>query len=66
MGLLKWMAGIITPVHKDTPEPEAPKQTPSLEMFTVKQLREVAKSRGLTGYTALKKADLVALLQHAE
>jgi len=34
----------------------------SLEELRVVDLREIAKSRGLKGYTHLKKADLVTLI----
>tara|TARA_Y100000593_G_C4131464_1_gene247598 strand:+ start:386 stop:571 length:186 start_codon:yes stop_codon:yes gene_type:complete len=34
----------------------------SLEELRVVDLREIAKSRGLKGYTQLKKADLVTLI----
>ena len=36
------------------------------ESMTVTQLRELAKERGLTGYSSLNKADLIQLLQDNE
>jgi hypothetical protein len=38
------------------------KSETNLEELRVVDLREIAKSRGLKGYTHLKKADLVSLL----
>ena len=36
------------------------------ESMTVTQLRELAKERGLTGYSSLNKADLIQLLKDNE
>ena len=36
------------------------------ESMTVTQLRELAKERGLTGYSSLNKADLIKLLKDNE
>ena len=36
------------------------------ESMTVTQLRELAKERGLTGYSSLIKADLIQLLRDNE
>ena len=36
------------------------------ESMTVSQLRELAKERGLTGYSSLNKADLIQLLKDNE
>ena len=36
------------------------------ESMTVVQLRELAKERGLTGYSSLNKADLIQLLKDNE
>ena len=36
------------------------------ESMTVAQLRELARERGLTGYSSLNKADLIQLLKDNE
>ena len=36
------------------------------ESMTVAQLRELARERGLTGYSSLNKADLIRLLKDNE
>lgn len=36
------------------------------ESMTTVQLRELAKERGLTGYSSLNKADLIQLLKDNE
>ena len=36
------------------------------ESMTAVQLRELAKERGLTGYSSLNKADLIQLLKDNE
>ena len=36
------------------------------ESMTVAQLRELARERGLTGYSSLNKADLIQLLKENE
>lgn len=50
---------------KEAAKVEAPKkESPSadLESKTVAELREMAKEKGLTGYSSLKKAELIAAL----
>ena len=44
----------------ETPEPET--TLVSLESLTVPQLKEKAKEAGVTGYSKMKKADLIAAL----
>ena len=39
-------------------------ETEDLNEYTVTQLKNMAKERGLTGYSSLKKADLINLLKN--
>ena len=39
-------------------------ETEDLNEYTVTQLKNMAKERGLTGYSSLKKADLIDLLNN--
>ena len=56
---------------KETPKAEAPKAAPAakaeeatqdLSKMTVAQLKEMAKAKGITGISSMKKADLIAAL----
>ncbi|WP_242117317.1 50S ribosomal protein L21 [Aestuariivivens sediminicola] len=50
---------------KAAPKAEAPKKeetTQDLSKLTVAELREMAKAKGLTGYSSMKKAELIAAL----
>ena len=42
--------------------PEAIKDTTTLNSLTAKELRDIAKKRGVTGYSKKKKDELVELL----
>ncbi len=53
------------PAPKKTPTAtpaERPKQQESFDTLTVKDLREMAKQQGVSGYSTMKKADLIAAL----
>ena len=43
---------------------ETETKTEDLSNYTVVQLKNIAKERGLTGYSSLKKADLINLLNN--
>ena len=56
---------------KETPKAETPKAAPAakaeeatqdLSKMTVAQLKEMAKAKGITGISSMKKADLIAAL----
>jgi len=52
-------------VSEPEPEPEAEPEPeePNLSDFTVDQLKAMASERGLSGYSKLKKAELITLLE---
>ena len=50
----------------EPPPAPAPLQAPNLDVLTVVQLKTVAKEAGLKGYSTLKKADLIRLIQNNE
>jgi uncharacterized tellurite resistance protein B-like protein len=43
---------------------ETKTETEDLSNYTVAELKNMAKERGLTGYSSLKKADLINLLNN--
>ena len=52
--------------RRNDPSPEvlAPEEkSAALEGMTVKELRNMAKTLGMTGYSSLKKADLIAQIE---
>lgn len=55
------------PVEEDVPVEEEPKEEEKPEVdlasLTVVELKELAKDKGLTGYSSLKKAELIDLLK---
>lgn len=52
------------PVKQEEPVPAAPaKEALDLNTLTVKDLQQMAKEKGLTGYSKLKKADLIDALK---
>ena len=48
---------------KAAPKKEAPKTQEDLSGKTVAELKELAKAKGITGISSMKKADLIAALQ---
>ena len=48
---------------KAAPKKEAPKAQEDLSGKTVAELKELAKAKGITGISSMKKADLIAALQ---
>ena len=51
------------PVVEEAKEKEIPSIKEDLSKHTVAELRAMARERGLSGYSALKKADLIALIE---
>ncbi len=45
------------------PEPESEPEEPNLSDFTVDQLKAMANERGLSGYSKLKKSEIITLLE---
>ena len=50
-------------VKKAAPKKEAPKVQEDLSGKTVAELKELAKAKGVTGISSMKKADLISALQ---
>ena len=48
---------------KAAPKKEAPKAQEDLSRKTVAELKDLAKAKGITGISSMKKADLIAALQ---
>lgn len=46
----------------EAPEANAPAASADLKSMTVTELKALAKERGITGYTSLKKAELIEVL----
>ena len=46
-----------------TPEPEPESEEPSISNFTVDQLKAMASERGFSGYSKLKKSEIITLLE---
>jgi len=55
----------VTPesVSEPEPEPEPELEEPGLSDFTVDQLKAMASERGLSGYSKLKKSEIITLLE---
>ena len=49
--------------EKAAPKKEAPKAQEDLSGKTVAELKELAKAKGITGISSMKKADLISALQ---
>ena len=50
-------------VSEPEPEPEPEPEEPGLSDFTVDQLKAMASERGLSGYSKLKKSEIITLLE---
>ncbi len=54
----------VTPEPEVAPEPKvAPKPKVNYNAMKVVELKELAKAKGITGYTKLKKAELIKALK---
>ena len=53
---------VVKPADKKAVAPKAKAAPQDLSKMTVAQLREMAKAKGITGISAMKKADLIAAL----
>ena len=53
---------VAKPAAKKAVAPKAKAATQDLSKMTVTQLKEMAKAKGITGISAMKKADLIAAL----
>lgn len=49
----------VTIQHEESPKMSP---TPMSERYTVKELKQMCKDKGLTGYSKLKEAELINLL----
>ncbi len=56
-------APVVKEVVKEVVVQTAVKATPDYESMTVKELQQIAKDSNLTGYSALKKAELIEFLK---
>ena len=54
---------VVEPEPEPEPEPAPEPEEPNLSDFTVDQLKAMASERGLSGYSKLKKAELITLLE---
>ena len=53
---------VVNPADKKAVAPKAKAVSQDLSKMTVAQLKEMAKAKGITGISAMKKADLIAAL----
>ena len=53
----------VTTESVSEPEPEPEPEEPSISDFTVDQLKAMASERGLSGYSKLKKSEIITLLE---
>ncbi len=51
------------PAKAEAPKAEAPKAAEDLNAKTVAELREMAKAQDISGYSSMKKAELIAALE---
>ncbi|MGK7946881.1 MAG: Rho termination factor N-terminal domain-containing protein [Microcystaceae cyanobacterium] len=52
----------LTPIPRPQEDTNNVENTNSLEKLTTKELKKLAKQKGLTGYSKLKKAELIKRL----